>query len=672
MLRLNCDYFSLRTILLCSVMSLVVCQSVLAAEDAVNSTSAQATTDLAPSVVKSPLPEIEVAPAGVPVVAPAVASEPAAAVVPVVATPSVATTPAVATAAVQIDAALVAVRDRLGRPIAGLDKAQVAALTAFYGSRVDAPVWTDVSGFTARAKDAMSELNKAEDWGLSAGAFVLPTLPVDASAAQRADAEIALSVAILTYARQASGGRVDPASVSRFNDHRGTFADPAIVLSQMATSPKPAMILQSFHPQHPQFGLLRDALTKLRHSADEPVASIEKMVAPIPAGAALKPGVTHPDIAAVRTRLGIVGASGAEQTYDKALVAAVRAFQEERGLVASGTISTATRAALNGEVQAAGKPKDRAKDIERIVINMERWRWLPTDLGRFHILNNTAEFVTRVYKDGQLAHQEKIIVGKTNTPTPQFSANMQFVIFHPEWGVPDSIKLKEIWPSLRRSAPAGDDFFGLGGGGADVRVLQKHNLRVSQNGHPVDASKVDWNKVDPRSFQFIQPAGGTNVLGVVKFRFPNRHDVYMHDTPQRDLFAQSVRTFSHGCMRVNNPRRLAEVILAEDRQWAPERVGQQIASSQSLEVKLERPFPVHVTYFTARVDEDGKLKTFADIYGHDARISAALSGKPIKLEDVEPQSATLVVAQAKKAATRKGESTADNGLGGLLQGLFGN
>jgi L,D-transpeptidase YcbB len=426
------------------------------------------------------------------------------------------------------------------------------------------------------------------------------------------------------------------------------------------------------HPKHPQFEKLRQALLAARKGGAakvEPAAEPAKVA--IAPGPTLKPGMDHPDVALVRDRLGVTAEPGRETVYDKALVTAVKAFQEERGQKVTGVVTIATRTALNGG-EAKGKPAtaaDPARNIERIVLNMERLRWLPADLGRFHIQNNVPEYMTRVFKDGKIIHQEKIIVGKTQTPTSIFSANMQFVIFHPEWGVPDSIKLKELWPSLRRKV-ANDDFFGLGGGVSDTRVLQKHNLRVSQNGRPIDASKVDWSTVDPRQFQFIQPAGGTNVLGVVKFRFPNRHDIYMHDTPQRELFNQSVRTFSHGCMRVNNPRRLAEVILAEDRGWTPDRVGAQIASPQSLEVKLEKQLPVHVTYFTARVDEDGSLKTFADVYGHDARLASALAGKPVKLEEPEQPSETI----AQTAKPKRGQPLPQKqvGLDNLFQGLFGN
>lgn len=592
---------------------------------------------------------------------------------PPAATPAIAEAPAAP--APVTDPVLVAVRDRLAKPLPGVDKADMAALVAFYAVRTEGPVWTRDGTFTAKAQAAMTAIRAADDWGLESEEFSLPTLPASADTTALADADVQISRAILKYARQASGGRVDPATLSRFNDLRGTFANPSTVLTEIASASEPDAYLEALHPAHDQFHKLRDLLVKARHggpSKPEPIAA-EPAKLVLSATASIKPGATHPDVALIRAHLGVPATAGSEAVYDKPLVAAVKAFQQERGLQVSGTIGASTRTALTGGApQKKPATPDPAKDLERIVMNMERWRWLPANMGRFHILNNVPEFATRVVKDAKVIHQEKIIVGKNETPTSVFSANMQFVIFHPEWGVPDSIKVKEIWPSLRRKTQD-DDFFGFGGGGADTRILQRQNLRVSQNGRVVDARQIDWNRVDPRAYQFIQSAGGANVLGVVKFRFPNRHDIYMHDTPNRDLFGQTVRAFSHGCVRVNNPRRLAEIILAEDRGWTPERVGQSLAGSATQEIKLERQFPVHVTYFTARVDDDGKLRTFNDLYGHDVKLAAALAGKPIKLEDPTPLSTNDVLAQTTKPNKKGGQAPkAEASLGGFLDGLFGN
>jgi murein L,D-transpeptidase YcbB/YkuD len=275
----------------------------------------------------------------------------------------------------------------------------------------------------------------------------------------------------------------------------------------------------------------------------------------------------------------------------------------------------------------------------------------------------------RVVKNGETIHQEKIVVGKIETQTPIFSADMKEVIFHPDWGVPDSIKVNELWPSLRRSSGG---FFGYGG--ADTRVLERHNLRVSYNGRPVEPSMVDWNSVDIRRFTFIQPAGAGNVLGVLKFRFPNRHDVYMHDTPQRELFSQSRRTFSHGCMRVQNPRRLAEVLLGEDQGMSAAQVGNLLARGEQADVQLRRKIPVHVVYFTAVANEHGKLETFPDVYGHDRRLAAALDGRPLPV--VEPREEMSEAVPPPPREVRRGGRTRirDTGdpLSNLVSGLLAN
>ena len=263
-------------------------------------------------------------------------------------------------------------------------------------------------------------------------------------------------------------------------------------------------------------------------------------------------------------------------------------------------------------------------------------------------------------KEGKVAHTETIIVGKPSTPTPIFSADMKYVIFHPTWGVPDGIKVNEIAPSLRRSSSIW--------GGSDPAILRRHDLRVSYNGRPVDPSSVNWESVDIRNFQFTQPPSSSNVLGVVKFRFPNKHDVYMHDTPERELFSRTEKAFSHGCMRVKNPRRLAEVLLAEDKGWSSAQVGNAIAGGRTQEVTLTKQVPVHVTYFTAVVDDDGQLKTFGDIYGHDSRVSAALEGRPIKLIAQSDPS----VREVRRSQAKAYRPANDSGLASIFSGLFGN
>jgi murein L,D-transpeptidase YcbB/YkuD len=321
---------------------------------------------------------------------------------------------------------------------------------------------------------------------------------------------------------------------------------------------------------------------------------------------------------------------------------------------------------LNG----TDRPAAFGSDEQRLLINMERWRWMPEDMGEFHVWDNIPEYQARVIKRGQVVHQFKIIVGRVETQTTIFSANMRYVIFGPEWGVPDSIKIKEILPFLRPSNEP--SFFGFGGGTVtDTRILEKHNLRVSANGRPVDASQIDWSQVDIRKYSFIQPSGDGNVLGAVKFRFPNKHDIYMHDTPQRELFEKTVRTFSHGCVRVQNPGRFAEVLLEEDRGWSAARVRDMMAQGGNVEVTLTKQIPVHIAYFTMVASEDGQVRSFPDIYGHDKRVAAALGGRPMPLE-AAPSTADYAPAKQEVKEVRRQPRRFDPGSADPFSALFGN
>jgi murein L,D-transpeptidase YcbB/YkuD len=197
--------------------------------------------------------------------------------------------------------------------------------------------------------------------------------------------------------------------------------------------------------------------------------------------------------------------------------------------------------------------------------------------------------------------------------------------------------------------------------------LRKHNLVVSYNGRPVDASSVDWQQTDIRRYQFVQPPGASNVLGTLKFRFPNKHDVYMHDTSQRDLFNQTRRTYSHGCVRVDNPRRLAELLLERDRGMPASEVGRLLVSGpKDNQIELKAKIPVHITYFTAVAEADGTIKTHTDIYGHDARVTAALNGRPMA---IEPSPDLTVASRAPQRQVRPAKQAQSFDF---FSGLFGN
>lgn len=581
------------------------------------------------------------------------ADAPAAATTTPPAQPAIAETPPPA----PVDPLLAEVRRQLA-DTRGTDRADRVALAAFYAERAMPLPFVTAEGFTPRARHAMAEIARADDWGLSASAYPLPQLaPGETALPALADAEIRLGLAVLRYARHARGGRFDPAQISRNFDQKPTLRDPKTVLEAVANSEAPGTYLRDLHPRHAQFERLRQALLKSRGAPQEPAAA---PVVRLPDGPLLKPGMDHPHIALLRARLKVAGEPGRESFYDQALLDAVSQFQRDNKMKPDGVIGARSKALLNGDA----KPALAGSETQRIIANMERWRWMPENLGDFHVIDNVPEYATRVFKNGQMIHTARIIVGKTDTQTVLFSADMKYVIFHPEWGVPDSIKVNELLPYLRPSGGGG--FFGFYGG-TDTRVLERHNLKVSFNGRPIDPSTVDFTQVDIRRFTFIQPAGPTNVLGVVKFRFPNKHDIYMHDTPQRELFNQQVRTFSHGCIRVENPGRLAEVLLEHDKGWSVAHVRGLLAQGYNNEVTLNRQIPVHVVYFTAMVGDDGKVNHFGDVYGHDARMLAALAGRPLAPEPPPPLASTKEPPRQAKRATPYKQSAND-----IFNGLFGN
>ncbi|HUV32883.1 MAG TPA: L,D-transpeptidase family protein [Devosiaceae bacterium] len=307
---------------------------------------------------------------------------------------------------------------------------------------------------------------------------------------------------------------------------------------------------------------------------------------------------------------------------------------------------------------AASKAKGRKSSsdgaIQRLIVNMERWRWMPPSLGSYYVWNNIPAFSTRVVKGGKSIYVEKAIVGQVKYATPIFSADMRSIVFNPDWTVPETIKIEDLQPRLRQ----------MRDGVPDTSVLRDNQLTVSYRGRPVDAETVDWQRANILSYTFTQAPGPDNVLGSLKFNFPNRHAVYMHDTVQPELFKQTVRTLSHGCIRVHQPDRLALVLLAEDKGWTEQQVKDQLARGRNSGIVLSRPVPVHLTYFTVAFDGIGKMRTYDDVYGLDKKMAEALFGKAEAISDEEP-----TVAKPKKRSASNG----GRGFGGVvIPGLFGN
>ena len=477
----------------------------------------------------------------------------------------------------------------------------LAAMTAYYDKRTGPLLWVTEDGYSKRAKAAIAELRKADDWGLRSEDFVVPDLTGETlSDVSTAEAEITLTLSLLKYARHARGGRIaDPSRVSKLFDQKPPIRPPHLVLADLEAAKAPDAYLRSLHPKHDQFVKLQRLLVKLRHS-------------------------------------------GQRTTESEAANASI----------AFGARLNETASISRGGSQRALSPRVAA-DIDRILVNMERWRWLPVDLGTLYVWNNVPEFITRVVKSGKIINSDHIVAGQPEWPTPAFSAEMKTIVFHPSWGVPDGIKRKELAPLLRKSSGGGLASL-FSGAPSSQDVLNAHNLRVYRGGRQIDPNQVDWSSTNISAYEFRQPPGPRNVLGAVKFMFPNEHDIYMHDTPERDLFSRSFRGLSHGCMRVGDPRRLAQVLLGEDKGWSKAKVASMFrGGSQS--VALSTHIPVHMTYFTAMVGYQGDLHTFADLYGLDARVGKALLGRQVrfKTRNYDAEVAAILREQRRKERQRQ-------------------
>ena len=487
---------------------------------------------------------------------------------------------------------------------------ELEGLKAYYEQPGARPIWTGDTEISKAAHDVSSEIARAGDYGLDPDAFKLPALDAQSpDSKQLGNTELQMSRAVLVYVRHAKGGRADPAKVGSQLEKSPPRPEPVEILASLATHSEPASYLRALHPTHPQFEALRKKLAALRGAKEE------RAKTQIPDGPALRLGTRHPQVAALRKRLNVPVAptDGAKkkpdpELFDKAVQEAVKRFQKETGLGADGVVGSGTRRALNGDAPEV--------QLVKILINMERWRWLPADLdgdADIYVWANIPEYRVRIVRQGELAFSERVIVGKTNKRTPVFSDEMEWIEIHPTWYVPNSIKVEDILPSLRRRTSS---------------VMKRYHLKLHCGRHGSDPKSIDWSSVDIRKCSVSQPPGAKSVLGDFKFKFPNKHAVYMHDTPTKGLFKRTTRTFSHGCVRIQNPRRMAEILLAHDKQMSAERLGEILAGPRRLHKEdLNRHVPVHITYFTAVFSDDGKFTTRPDIYGHDKRLAQVLMGK---------------------------------------------
>jgi len=468
-------------------------------------------------------------------------------------------------------------------------KKERAAIEAFYARRGYAPLWVANGAKTIRAQAVLARLKKAELDGLDPTDYPIPDFRVAAGRPDAlAEAELRLNTSVLAYARHAQTGRVHHSRISADIDYHLATTEPGEVLARMASATDPGYALGSYNPPHEGFRALRAKLVELRARRFELMNL---------GGPTLRLGMRDARVPGLRERLGLARATD-NTAYDKMLAEAVKNFQREHGLSPTGQVNSATVEAL----------KVRRSDREAEIIrgNMERWRWLPRDLGKAHVIVNIPDYSLQVVRDGVAIWQTKIVVGKPSMPTPLISEQMKFITVNPTWNVPPSIVQNEYLPALRQNPMA----------------LARIGLRVEHN--------------RDGTIHVFQPPGERNALGRIRFNFPNKFLVYQHDTPHKHLFAHGKRADSHGCIRVQDPLKYAEVLLSIARPqdgYTAERLHRMFGKNEQA-ITLPTPIPVHLTYQTVFVDPSGKLQVREDVYGRDAPTVAALKGDDRKYADL--------------------------------------
>lgn len=478
----------------------------------------------------------------------------------------------------------------------------LASLSGFYAARSFEPLWTDKGGMTDRAKAALAQLKSADDDGLDTADYAVPALDANASADALADFELKFTNAVIDYARHAAVGRVHWSRVARDIIYQTEPPAAADVLTKLSTASDARAALAGYLPQHQYYKALKEKLAELRGKKDK----VEEAPIQIGAGPMLRLNMEDERVPDLRKRLKVEGAADSK-VYDEAVEAAVKAFQKDHGLSADGMLGSGTLSTMNGKPAAE---RGSAHTVDVVLANMERWRWMPHELGESHVIVNIPEFMLRVYTRGSLLWQTRVVVGKVSTPTPLLTETMKYITVNPTWNVPPSIVYGEYLPALRQ----------------DPTVLSRMGLRVSYN--------------RDGGVHISQPPGAGNALGRIRFNFPNKFLVYQHDTPDKYMFAHDKRAYSHGCMRVQNPDQYAEALLSiarPEENYTAARIRGMYGRGE-VDIKFPTPIPVHLTYQTAYVDASGKLVLRDDVYGRDSRTIASLKSdnQQIAMPSPEP------------------------------------
>ena len=487
-----------------------------------------------------------------------------------------------------------------------------AAITQFYAARQYAPIWTGPEDASRRGA-FFEALATADDHALPPARYNAAGLQAALGRAvtegDRGRVEVAMTRAYLTWAHDLRGGLLDPAKVDAGIVREISRPEPALLLAGIA-GPGASTYLHDLQPQSPEYARLMRARFELSQALRTDAWGPE--LAP----ATVKPGAKGAPVVALRDRLAAMGYLGgsASASYDARLREAVQRFQADHGLRATGVADAATIAEINIGPEAR---------LASVVVAMERLRWMgDAALGARHIWVNLPEMTAKIVDNGQVVFQTRAVIGK-DTPeqrTPEFSDQMQYMVVNPSWSVPRSITTKEYLPLLQRNPNA-------------VSHLQV----VDRNGRVVPRNAVNFAAYSARSFPYSlrQPPSDGNALGKVKFMFPNKYNIYLHDTPSKSLFDNEVRAYSHGCIRLSDPFDFAYALLARQTDDPRGEFQSHLDRKSENRVNLDVDVPVHLVYFTAWPTAKGRMGWRADVYGRDAAIFAALRKAGVATEALQ-------------------------------------
>jgi len=511
----------------------------------------------------------------------------------------------------------------------------------FYERRGFVPAWIENRLPTPRMDALLRAVHAADREGLDPELYSVSLLDqrkAEASAGfltkrgfnpeEAGDMDVWLTWLYMSFASDLADGiadlaRTDPA----WKIERARF-DPLTQLQQAIADDRVAESLSRLVPTTPGYLALQRVLREYREQATR--GGWPR----VPANVRLKLDQSSPFVPALAARLAASGdfttserASNQSSLYGSELQDAVKRFQRRHGLTDDGVVGPALVGELNVPIEAR---------IRQIELNMERWRWLPRDLGDPHILVNIPEMRLDVWDHGANPISMRVVVGKTDTPTPIFNGRMTYIVFAPFWNVPADIAEKETLPSVLN----------------DPGFLARTNMEVVDNsGRAVGAREIDLSS--PDKYRFRQRPGTSNALGLVKFMFPNQFNVYLHDTPADSLFSRASRSFSHGCVRVEEPEKLAQYVLRDQPEWTADRITAAMHGAEERVVKLKTAMPVFLGYWTARVTPDHVVQFRKDVYGIDARQAAKLADR---LEAMKASAAAAHASLAPSPVTPAGTS----------------